>query len=138
MTSIQLTSTPDGLGDVSPDGVLFSCVSENGEPWFHKVYNLVLSLRLFGGSLAEARVVVNFVGDVDADYADRLNALGADVRIVERFDPRSPYLNKLRMLELAAEYEFDVLVALDCDVLIAGDLQPVLSTRTLADRKSGV
>lgn len=102
--------------------VLLSCVSENRPGWYDKVYNLVLSVRSFGGSLADERVVVNFVDGADPEVARSLEGLGAEVRVVERFDARTPYANKLRMLELAKEREFDVLVALDCDTIVVGDL----------------
>ena len=46
----------------------------------------------------------------------------AEVRVVPRFDRRTPASNKLRMLELAASHEFDVLLAIDTDTLVLGDV----------------
>jgi hypothetical protein len=103
--------------------ILLSCVSENRPGWYDKVYNLVLSVRSFGGSLANERVVVNFVDGADPGAAAELEGLGAEVRVVERFDVRNPYANKLRMLELGKELDFDVLVALDCDAIVTGDFR---------------
>jgi hypothetical protein len=110
--------------------VLLSCVSENRPGWYDKVYNLVLSVRSFGGSLAGEQVVVNFVDAADPGVARTLERLGAEVRVVERFDVRNPYANKLRMLELGKEFDFDVLVALDCDAVVVGDFRD----RVPADR----
>jgi hypothetical protein len=101
--------------------VLLSCVSENRPGWYDKVYNLVLSVRSFGGSLAGAPVVVNFVDGADPRVAADLEGLGAEVRVVERFDARNPFANKLRMLEFGKELDFDALVALDCDAIVVGD-----------------
>jgi hypothetical protein len=98
-------------------------VSENRPGWYDKVYNLVLSVRSFGGSLAGEQVVVNFVNDVDLEVARTLERLGAAVRVVPRFDARNPYANKLRMLELGDDFDFDVLVALDCDAIVVGDFR---------------
>jgi len=70
--------------------VLLSCVSENRPGWYDKVYNLVLSVRSFGGSLADEQVVVNFVDGADPEVARTLEGLGAEVRVVERFDVRNP------------------------------------------------
>jgi hypothetical protein len=106
--------------------VLFSCVAENEPSWFRKVHNLVLSIRSFGGSLAEAPVVVNFVDDVAPEYADALEDLGASVRIVTPVDAEHRYANKLRMLELAHEFDFDLLAALDCDVIVVDDIAEFL------------
>jgi hypothetical protein len=100
--------------------VVFACVAENGPGWFDRVHSLVLSIRTFGGSLREAPVLACFVEGVDDRFAGPLRDLGAEVRVVPRLDPRYPYANKLRMLEHASEDE--VLIALDCDVVVLGDV----------------
>jgi hypothetical protein len=103
-------------------GTLVACVAENSDPWYREVQNLVLSVRCFGGGLAGAPVVVNFVDDVDPRYEKGLADLDAEVRVVARFDARSPASNKLRMLELAETHEFDLLLAIDTDTLVVGDV----------------
>lgn len=105
----------------SPQRALFSCVGENRFDWFPKMENLVLSIRRFGGPLSQAPVVVNVVGGVEPALADALERLDAEVRIVSTVDPRRLTANKLRMLELAEDHEFDVLVMLDCDMVVKGD-----------------
>lgn len=107
--------------------VLFSCVSENAPEWFDRVVNLALSVRTFGGKLADAQIVINFVGGADPEVRRALAKYDAEVRIVDRFDSRTAYANKLRMLEMADDHEFDLLVALDCDVIIVGDISPHLT-----------
>jgi hypothetical protein len=106
---------------------LFSCVAESQDAYLRKVEALVLSLRTFGGSLSNAPFVANVVGGATPAQTRRLQELGAEVRVVERFDERNPLANKLRMLELAEGGDFDVLVALDCDVVVVGDVAPWLS-----------
>ncbi|MEX2624535.1 MAG: hypothetical protein WD651_12510 [Acidimicrobiia bacterium] len=108
--------------------VLFACVSENGENWHREVTNLVLSVRRFGGKLSKAPFVVNFVETVEPAYSADLEALGAEIRIVDRFDARIPTSNKLRMLQLVDSYEFDVLLALDCDTIVMGDLSEIIGS----------
>ncbi|MET0146655.1 MAG: hypothetical protein ABW328_17980 [Ilumatobacteraceae bacterium] len=103
-------------------GLLVSCVAENGDRWYQEVYNLVLSVRRFGGLLGAAPFVVHFVDDVDSRYVDGLAALDASVGVVPRFDARSPASNKLRMLELADSVDFDVLLMLDTDTIVVGDI----------------
>jgi hypothetical protein len=118
-------------GQVAPR-VLFSCVSENKPDWFDRVANLALSVRKFGGSLADADIVINFVGGADPGVRSTLAALDTEVRVVERFDQRTPYANKLRMLEMVDDHHFDILIALDCDVLVVGDLTPHLTSEHVA------
>lgn len=102
--------------------VLFSCVGENRPDWFAKMENLVLSIRCFGGTLAQAPVVVNVVGGADAGFVLAMDRLNVDVRIVDPVDLRRPTSNKLRMFELAEDHDFDVLAAIDCDIVVMGDL----------------
>lgn len=83
--------------------------------------NLAISIRGFGGILSDSPIVVNFVDGVQEEFASVLRALGVEVRVVERVPGSNPLANKLRMLELHADHEFDVLVMLDCDVVVLGD-----------------
>lgn len=120
-----------------PLTVAFSCVTENRPDWLPRVHNLVFSLRTFGGSLAQSPVIVNVVNGAPESFAAPLRALGADVRTVERFDPRTPYANKLRMLEMD-DVDCDLVVALDCDVLIVGDLAPHLDRTHVAAKPADI
>jgi hypothetical protein len=110
---------------------LFSCIAENDGAWTEKVASLILSLRTFGGSVADAPFVVNVVGDVSSTFAARVAELGAETRIVTRSAEGVPPTIKVEMLELVDEYDFDVLVALDCDVIVTGDIAPFLSSSTV-------
>lgn len=111
--------------------VLISCVAENRPEWADRARGLVLSVREFGGALSDAPVVVNFVGGVSPELARPLERLGAEVRVVDRVDTRTPLGNKLRMLELDQYAEFDVLAALDCDIAVAGDFADQLSSSAI-------
>lgn len=104
-------------------GVLFSCVAEGAAEWVPAVENLVFSLRRFGGRCRSARFVVNFVGEVPANAARVLSDLDVEIRCVEPMPDRGTG-NKLRMLDLHESFEFDVLVALDCDTLVVADPLP--------------
>ena len=101
---------------------LVACVAENMRQWFHEVQDLALSLRHLGGPLAEAPFVACFVEAVEPEFREGLAALGAEVRVVDRFDPRNPPSNKLRMLELAETHEFDRLLMIDTDTVVVGDV----------------
>ncbi len=111
--------------------MVLSCVAENRLDWYVKVENLVLSLRLFGGSLSNIPVIVLMVGGARDEFVDGLARWGVEVRVVESLDPRVPTANKLRMLELASVETFDVLLALDCDVIIMGDLAAEIGRTSL-------
>jgi len=110
--------------------VLLSCVTEDRPDFHARVESLVLSARDHAGSLAGAPFVVNSVESADPAFVERMRALDASVRIVPRFSERQGLgtgpMNKLRMLELAADHDFDVLLALDCDTVLTGDPAPHL------------
>ena len=103
--------------------ILFSCLSESDPEWLSSVQGLVLSLRRFGGACRTARFVVNYVDRVPAEAASVLSELGAETRSVAPLGDRGPQ-NKLRMLDLHESFDFDVLVALDCDTVVVGDPSP--------------
>jgi hypothetical protein len=116
---------------VTPSFV-FSCVAENRPEFATMTHNLAISIRSFAGTLADAPIVVNFVGGVEPAFARPLTELGAEVRIVERVSDGNPLANKLRMLELDKERDFDVLLALDCDVVVVGDPRPSVDDVAIA------
>lgn len=106
--------------------ILISCVGENTEKFNFRVLTLFKTLKRFGGKLAEAKSVANFVQSVDPAVKTELQNIGVKVNIVEPFIPGYPYANKLRMLEMKEEY--DVLLALDCDLVIANDFSSEISS----------
>ena len=105
---------------------LFACVTEDTDEWFTKAYNLVLSIRRMGGTLADAPVIVHFVGSVQSEFRTKLEQLGAEVRVVEPYGSRYRFSNKMRMFDLLEEDHYDVLVAIDCDVIVTGDISSYL------------
>ncbi|MGQ0744843.1 MAG: hypothetical protein ACT4OS_11010 [Acidimicrobiales bacterium] len=124
-----------------------SCVGENRPDWFRRMENLVLSVRSGTDWVARAPIVVNVVihpggpasgGPAapeapDADFTAAMARLDARVRAVAPVDARRPTTNKLRMFELVDEpgAEIDVLVALDCDMVVRGDIGAAVSAERL-------
>ncbi|MDQ0200818.1 glycosyltransferase family protein [Neobacillus ginsengisoli] len=111
----------------NPLKIIISCVGENTDKFNFRVLTLFKTLRKFGGKLAEATAIANFVRSVDPAVEAALNDIGVKVRIVEPFIEDYPYANKLRMLEMDEEY--DVLLALDCDLVIARDFSDEISSQ---------
>lgn len=106
-----------------------AAVSESGALWGRRVVNLALSLSTgpTGEHLDAASVV--FVDGIDPRHAGILRALGMASVAAHSVRPRSP-LNKIRMFELADPAI--PMAALDCDVLVTGDLSPALAADRLA------
>ena len=94
--------------------------------------NLIISLKKLGGKLKDSQVVVNFVKDCPTNYQTTLFQLGVEVRIVDRYDRRCPHANKLKMLDLADQYKFSLLIALDIDTVIVNDFSSLLTEDCLS------
>jgi hypothetical protein len=106
-----------------------ACVAEARPHWVTMVENLAVSLRNYGGQLASAPLLACFAGPADSGL---LAALGADVVEVPPYPGVARTTNKLRMFEaFAADPGADRLLALDCDVVVVGDLSPDLPTETV-------
>jgi hypothetical protein len=114
---------------VSTPRLLLSCVSEDTPAFRLRVESLVGSARRLGGSASVSPIVVNMVDRADRAFTERMERLDVEVRVVPRMtDSDAPHANKLRMLELHESHNFDVLLALDCDVVVAADPTPHLFT----------
>src|SRR5271154_4869430 len=105
-----------------PPRFLLSCVSED-RPSFHaRVESLVGSARRLGGSLAGSPILVNMVDSADRAFVRRMEALDAEVRVVPRITGGGFALaNKLSVLEVDDREDFDILLAVDCDIAVAED-----------------
>ena len=115
---------------------LVACLGEDTPAWHTKMLNLALSLREFGGAMANAPMIAHAVGSAAPEFVAQLDKLDVECRVVERMDPRLPTSNKLRMLETQRD-DFDVLVMLDCDVIIRGDLTAELDAQSLRAAPGG-
>jgi hypothetical protein len=93
---------------------------------FHAgVENLVSSARRLGGALAASPILINMLDGADRAFVRRMQALDAEVRIVPRIrDGGVAQANKLRMFEIQGRTDFDVLLAVDCDIVVAADPTP--------------
>jgi hypothetical protein len=102
-----------------------TCLGENSPNWFTGIQNLALSVRRFEGPLGEARMIAHFIGDADPRFVEELARLDVVTRVVEPMSGGGP-ANKLRMFEPEPADEFDLLVALDCDVVVSRDFGSLL------------
>lgn len=108
--------------------MLIGCVAEATPKFLDQALRLLHSLRWFGGMLRDARFIVGVVGNkIEPAYRDKLEALNADVRFVERFSEAHPQSNKLKFLELEETFAADRTLLLDCDTIVVRDPSPFLT-----------
>ncbi|MDI3090073.1 hypothetical protein QJ133_02640 [Priestia megaterium] len=110
--------------------LLISCVGENNKEFHFRILTLFKTIKTFGGNLAKAKLLANFVNDVDKTIAKSLERMGVVVKIVRPYNKKlQRHCNKIRMLEIDEE-DYDVLVALDCDTAVSRDFSAEISTNT--------
>ncbi|WP_134699059.1 hypothetical protein [Ammoniphilus sp. YIM 78166] len=112
---------------------IISCLGENTEVYHERILALIRTLKHFGGTMAKQKTIVYFNGAKDPKVEQELIKLGVTVQISKPFDVRSPHSNKVRMLEIDEERDYDVLLILDCDLVIAQDfVDQILNDRIQA------
>jgi hypothetical protein len=128
--AFQLRHLGGPKGPPLPEEVLVGCVVENDPQSLAQARRLALSLRWFGGALAEASLMVCAVEGIDAQARRELEECGAEVRIVPRFDPRNPFANKLQFFPEAETTGASLFLLLDTDTIIVRDPLSLLDRGT--------
>lgn len=108
--------------------VTVATVVDDRPPYVDEVAYLFESLDLFGGTLRRARRRAYFVDRVSAETERVLARLGVAVQVVGEVEPRFRFANKLAMVAGEAAAGTDLLVALDSDILVAGDFGDYLES----------
>jgi len=112
------------------DRVLISCVVPDREPYRAEAELLFKSVIAFGGELGRAQRVALFVESADPETASRLNDMGVTVKTCAPVDDWELHANKIRAL--SGEEDYDVLVVLDCDTVVARDFSSFLDGEGVA------
>src|ERR1044071_2908508 len=108
-------------------------LTENTPRMLTQATRLLRSIRWFGGELAQARVVVCGVGELESCARNTLEQLGAEIRMVSRFHPANPTANRLQLIAELLDAPERMLFVLDCDTVAVQDPLPFLE----ADRFQG-
>src|SRR5262245_60733823 len=111
--------------------ILFGCVADNNHKYLSQALRLVQSVRWFGGALKDVDIIVCAVEGIDRSYGRVLESLGAEVRIVSRFDPANPLFNKIEAFRVPDVERYDTLLYLDCDTILVQDPSAILQSSNL-------
>jgi hypothetical protein len=105
---------------MTPSAV-FTCIAEPTNQLLEQSARLLMSLRWFGGSLAQARFVLGCTGPIPQQALELFDHYGAEVATVERYDPTHGHSNKIALLGSPILAGHDLVVLLDCDTVIVQD-----------------
>ncbi|MDH3294346.1 MAG: hypothetical protein OER95_08510, partial [Acidimicrobiia bacterium] len=114
-----------GPSDVEPDQIVVSCVFECGRHLGLEAILLYRSLDSSEGRLAKAKRRAYCVGALDPAVARPLEALSVDLVQTGPVLADTPLANKIRMFDCRPGEK--VLVALDTDIVVVGELWPWVS-----------
>ena len=112
-------------GDEREPTILITCLAPDRADFYPKVLTLFKTIKAFGGKIASSHLVANFEQHVNPHIDQQLKTLGVETRLVDPFDSSLKYSNKLRMLDTEGDY--DVLMALDCDIAVIRDFSSQIS-----------
>ncbi|MEO8034892.1 MAG: sulfotransferase [Acidobacteriota bacterium] len=111
---------------MTAEEIVVGCVTEDNPKYLGQALRLLQSIRWFGGELARARIVVGAVDHIDRRARRALEAFGAEVRIVPRFEPHNGSANRLQLLSQLQEEREQHILMLDCDTIVVQDPLPLL------------
>lgn len=125
--AIRRTPPKAALPTEPPQRVAFGCTIDRDPKFPEQAFRLLLSLRNFGGALADADFYVCCVDALPSPaLVGAFEQLGAKLRRVARVDAKHGPSNKLRFLELPELANYTHVVMLDCDTVIVDDPSPLI------------
>ena len=110
-------------GITRSDSIVFVSVADRDDRFVVQAARLLLSLRWFGGSVAEAAFVLCSTAKFNWQWESFFQRHGASIHYCSPFDTNQPHItsNKIRGLEAPGLEQFEHVVLIDCDMLIAQD-----------------
>src|SRR5438876_1771644 len=111
---------------------VFTCIADPTKRLLEQSARLLMSVRWFGGSLAQARFVLGCTGPIPRGALELFDDYGAEVVTVERYDLTHGQSNKIVLLGSPILAGHDIVVLLDCDTLVVQDPAPWLDPKAVA------
>jgi hypothetical protein len=111
---------------------VFTCVTEPTKRLLEQSARLLMSVRWFGASMAQARFVLGCTGPIPREALTLFDHYGAEVVTIERYDLTHGHSNKIALLGSPILAGHDIVVLLDCDTVVVQDPAPWLDPRAVA------
>ena len=117
---------------------VFTCIAEPTKRFLEQTARLLMSVRWFGGSLAQVRFVLGCTGPIPRAARELFDRYGAEIVTVERYDPTHGHSNKIALLGSPILAGHDIVVLLDCDTVLVQDPASWLNLRAVAAKLADV
>jgi hypothetical protein len=110
--------------------VKFSCVVDQHPKFAQQALIWASSLLTYGGQEADS-LLIHTVDECDPKYQRIFDSWGIETRIIQRFDPRHPYSNKLTQLDSEPLHAADYVVLCDCDLAFCASITSYLTGNSI-------
>ena len=104
---------------IDPSKIIIATQCSPVEPFKSEVIRLFKSINSFGGNLANAKKVVCLSASPDSNFENELKILKVNIKLIDPLDEHYHHSNKIQMLQI--EDDYDVLIALDTDIIVTRD-----------------
>jgi MPBQ/MSBQ methyltransferase len=110
--------------------VRFSCVVDRKPKFAQQALVWASSLLTYAEQAPDA-LLIHFLEGVDPKHEKIFDSWGIETQVVQRFDPRHPYSNKLMQLESEPLHSADCVVLCDCDIAFCESISPWITTDSI-------
>src|SRR5260370_30596655 len=111
---------------------VFTCIADPTKRLLEQSARLLMSIRWFGVSLAQARFVLGCTGPIPKEALELFDHYGAEIETIERYDPTHGHSNKIALLGSPILAGHDIVVLLDCDTVLLHDPAPSIDPSAVA------
>ena len=112
--------------------LVIGCVTEPVQKYIQQAARLLLSIKWFGGEVANAPFILCTTGRLPAAAESFFTSRGAKIVAVERVSEKHGPSNKLRFLELSMLDNWQHILLLDCDTILVRDPSAYMNCSGLA------
>lgn len=112
--------------------LVIGCVTEPIPKYLQQASRLLLSLRWFGGKIADSPFILCTTGELSTETELFFKRYGAEIVLIERVSHEHGPSNKIRFLELNLLDKWEHILLLDCDTVIVRDPSEFLYTSGLS------
>ena len=114
------------------NSLVIGCVTEPIPKYIQQASRLLLSLRWFGGKIADSPFILCTTGKLPLDTELFFKKHGAIITLVDRVSQEHGPSNKIRFFESSLLDKWDQILLLDCDTVIVQDPSAFLYTPGLS------
>ena len=118
--------------------ILIACQSPIKEPYLSEIILLFKTLNFFGGEISNSQKLACISGITDTKFLDTLTKLGVETIITKEENSIPKHSNKIQILNEVQNLDYEVLVALDTDIVISRDFSAYVNSNNLSAMQDDV